>query len=107
MCFGCRWRSGGIERVDLDLVRVEADQETLSPPFRRTWSSIASARSSSSLYPGDLLRQLPEHTFEIAVHAVDAPRSAAHSDATPCSTAGRWRGHVGPPTQAMRQLLST
>jgi hypothetical protein len=23
------------------------------------------------LYPGDLLRELPEHTFEIAVHAVD------------------------------------
>jgi hypothetical protein len=29
------------------------------------------------LYPGDLLRLLPEHTFEIAAHAVDAQERRA------------------------------
>jgi hypothetical protein len=61
----------GIERVDLDLVRVEADQET----SRLHFDDVVLDREREEivlLYPGDLLRQLPEHTFEIAVHAADA-----------------------------------
>ena len=60
----------GIERVDLDLVRVEAGQET----SRLHFEDVVLDREREEivlLYPGDLLRELPEHTFEIAVHAVD------------------------------------
>lgn len=60
----------GIERVDLDLVRVEAGQET----SRLHFEDVVLDREREKivlLYPGDLLRELPEHTFEIAVHAVD------------------------------------
>ncbi len=61
----------GIERVDLDLVRVEAGRET----SRLHFEDVVLDREREEivlLYPGDLLRQLPEHTFEIAAHAVDA-----------------------------------
>ena len=59
----------GVERVDLDLVRMEADQEI----FASISTSVLDREREELvlLYPGDLLRQLPEHTFEIAVHAVD------------------------------------
>jgi len=60
----------GSERVDLDLVRVEAGQET----SRLHFEDVVLDREREEivlLYPGDLLRELPEHTFEIAVHAVD------------------------------------
>ena len=60
----------GIERVDLDLVRVEAGQES----SRLHFEDVVLDREREEivlLYPGDLLRELPEHTFEIAVHAVD------------------------------------
>ena len=61
----------GIERVDLDLVRVEAGRET----SRLHFDDVVLDREREEivlLYPGDLLRLLPEHTFEIAAHAVDA-----------------------------------
>ena len=60
-----------IERVDLDLVRLEAGQET----SRLHFDDVVLDREREEivlLYPGDLLRELPEATLEIAAHAVGA-----------------------------------
>jgi hypothetical protein len=67
---------GSIERVDLDLVTAEAGRET----SRLHFDDVVLDRERAEivlLYPGDLLRQLPEHTLEIAVHAVDAGQRRA------------------------------
>ena len=61
----------GVERVDLDLVTMEAGRE----PSRLHVDDVPLDRERGELvllYPGDRLRELPDHTLEIQVHAVDA-----------------------------------